>query len=133
MREAVGGYRRPTLQTQISSARSALRAAGIGLVVEDAADLLPPEQDALLAWCLREAVTNVVRHSGAKKCEVRLSRSDGLARLDVSDDGRGAISLDGGYGLAGMRERVELLGGTVQVGPENGAGLHLHVTVPQLA
>ncbi len=133
VREAVAGYRRPTLQAEISSARSALRAAGIGLVVEDAVGPLPPEQDGVLAWCLREAVTNVVKHSGAKKCEVRLSRFNGSARLDVSDDGRGATALDGGSGLAGMRERVGLVAGTIRVEPENGGGLHLHVTVPQPA
>jgi two-component system, NarL family, sensor histidine kinase DesK len=132
VREAVAGYRGPTLQAEISSARTALRAAGIGLRVEDAAGALPLEQDGVLAWCLREAVTNVVKHSGAKKCEVRLTRDDGHATLDVSDDGSGAASLDGGSGLAGMRERVELVGGTMRVGAENGGGLHLQVTVPKL-
>ena len=133
VRDAVEGYRRPTLQAEISSARAALRSAGINLLVEGELEPLPPEQDGVLAWCLREAVTNVVKHSGAKKCEVRLTRDDGHATLDVSDDGRGAPSLDGGSGLAGMRERVELVGGTMRVGAENGGGLHLQVTVPQLA
>src|SRR5262245_25728918 len=133
VREAVAGYRQATLQAEISSARTALRAAGIGLLVEDAVGHLPPEQDGVLAWCLREAVTNVVKHSGARKCEVRLSRDDGAALLDVRDDGRGAISLNGGSGLAGMRERVSLVGGSVKVGPENGGGLHLQVSVPSPA
>ncbi|HEX2681295.1 MAG TPA: sensor histidine kinase, partial [Candidatus Dormibacteraeota bacterium] len=133
VREAVAGYRQASLQTEISSARTALRAAGIGLLVEDSAGSLPAEQDGVLAWCLREAVTNVVKHSGARKCEVRLSRADGSARLEVSDDGRGATSLDGGSGLAGMRERVETVGGTLAVGSENGGGLRLQVSVPQPA
>ena len=131
VREAVAGYRRPTLQAEISSARSALRAAGIGLLVEDKVGDLPPEQDGVLAWCLREAVTNVVKHSGAQRCEVRIFRDDGLTRLDVSDDGHGAALLNGGSGLAGMRERVELVGGTMKV--ESNAGLHVRVAVPQPA
>ncbi|HKV86375.1 MAG TPA: sensor histidine kinase [Candidatus Dormibacteraeota bacterium] len=131
VREAVAGYRRPTLQAEISSARSALRAAGIGLLVEDKVGDLPPEQDGVLAWCLREAVTNVVKHSGAQRCEVRIFRDDGLTRLDVSDDGHGAALLNGGSGLAGMRERVELVGGTMKV--ESDAGLHVRVSVPQPA
>ena len=131
VRETAAGYRRATLQAEISSARRALRAAGIGLLVEDALGALPPEPDGVLAWCLREAVTNVVKHSGAKTCEVRLTRDNGQARLDVNDDGRGATSLQGGSGLAGMRERVELVGGTLRVGSVNGGGLQLHVTVPQ--
>ena len=133
VREAIAGYRRPTLLAEISTARTALLAAGIGLLVEDNVGLLAPEQDSVLAWCLREAVTNVVRHSGAKKCEVRLTRVNGSASLEVVDDGRGAASFNGGSGLAGMRERVELVGGTMRVGSVNGSGLHLLVSVPQPA
>lgn len=130
VREAVAGYRQATLQAEISSARSALAAAGIGLLVEDTVGTLPPEQDGVLAWCLREAVTNVLKHSGAKRCEVHVARVDGTAQLDVKDDGKGAISLNGGSGLVGMRERVSLVGGTIEVGPENAGGLRVHVTVP---
>ena len=129
LREAVAGYRRATLQAEISSARSALRAAGIGLVVEDTVGPLPPDQDGVLAWCLREAVTNVVRHSGAKRCEVRLSRENGSAMLAVEDDGVGATSLTRGNGLVGMRERVGLVGGRLDVTGGDG-GLRLHVSVP---
>ncbi|HET9782117.1 MAG TPA: sensor histidine kinase [Candidatus Dormibacteraeota bacterium] len=131
VREAVAGYRRPTLQAEISSARSALRAAGIGLLVEDKVGTLPPEQDGVLAWCLREAVTNVVKHSGAHRCEVRIFRVDGVARLEVSDDGQGAETFTSGSGLEGMRERVSLVGGSMNV--ESNGGLHLHVSVPQPA
>ena len=131
VREAVAGYRRPTLQAEISSARNALRAAGIGLIVQDNVGELAPEQDGVLAWCLREAVTNVVKHSGAKRCEVRIFRDDGLARLEVSDDGHGAQSLNGGSGLAGMRERVAMVGGSMHV--ESNSGLQVRVSVPQPA
>ena len=130
VREAVAGYRRPTLQTEIASARHALRAAGIGLLVEDRVGVLAPEKDGVLAWCLREAVTNVLRHSGARKCEVRLSQANGTVNLEVADDGRGAGTFNGGSGLAGMRERVDLVGGSMRVGSENGGGLHLEVSVP---
>lgn len=133
VRDTVAGYRLPTLQAEISSARTALRAAGIGMMVEDQLGALPPEQDGVLAWCLREAVTNVVKHSGAKRCEVRLERLDGAANLEVSDDGRGTTSLNGGSGLAGMRERVSLVGGSVDVSPEKGGGLRIRVSVPQPA
>jgi two-component system sensor histidine kinase DesK len=131
VREAVAGYRQPTLQAEISSARNALRAAGIGLVVEDKVGTLTSEQDGVLAWCLREAVTNVVKHSGAKRCDVRIFRDDGLAQLDVSDDGHGAETLNGGSGLAGMRERVALVGGSMKV--ESNSGMHVRVSLPQPA
>ncbi len=128
VREAVSGYRRPTLPGEISSARAALRAAGITFVVTDRLGPLPPDKDAVLAWCLREAVTNVVKHSGAARCELSLARDDGQATMSVSDDGRGATSLIGGSGIAGMRERAELAGGTVAV--NGGPGLRVLVTVP---
>lgn len=133
LRDAVTGYRRPTLAGEVSSARSALRSAGIAFAVDDRLGTVPQEQDAVLAWCLREAVTNVVKHSGATRCSVQLSRDDGLVRLAVEDDGVGATSFDGGTGLAGMRERVEGAGGTVEIatGADRKArGLQLRVAIP---
>jgi len=130
LREAVAGYRRPTLQAEISSARTALRAAGIDFTVDDRLGPLPAAQDSVLAWCVREAVTNVLKHSGARRCTVRLTRADGLARMQVTDDGRGAESLAGGSGLVGIRERIELAGGTVEALPGHGRGFELIVAVP---
>src|SRR5579883_2705966 len=78
IREAVSGYRRPTLAVETASARTALEAAGIAFDLDPALAAgarvpgLDPEAEAALAWCLREAVTNVVRHSGATRCSVRL-------------------------------------------------------------
>lgn len=99
IREAVSGYRRPTLAVETASARTALEAAGIAFELDTAlaactsARKLDPEAEAALAWCLREAVTNVVRHSGATRCSVRLieARVDGdtTVTLEVTDDGDG--------------------------------------------
>jgi two-component system sensor histidine kinase DesK len=130
VREAVAGYRRASLAAEISSARSALRSAGIGFSVEDQLDELAAEPDAVLAWCLREAVTNVVKHSHAARCEVRLTRSNGVVTMRVADDGRGTTSLDGGNGLVGMRERLEVVGGKVDVDSSDGRGLRLQVEIP---
>ena len=128
VREAVTGYRTPTLPGEISSARAALRSAGIAFVVTDQLGTVPPEKDAVLAWCLREAVTNVVKHSGAARCDLRLSRENGQVLMSVTDDGRGSSTLNGGSGIAGMRERVELAGGTVNI--HSNGGLQVLVTVP---
>ena len=131
VREAASGYRRPSLSMEIGNARNALRAAGISLLVEDTLGRVAAEQDSVLAWCLREGVTNVLKHSGAKKCVLRLSRSDGSATLELIDDGRGAASLDGGgTGLIGLRERVELAGGKFEVGSEPEAGVRIRVILP---
>jgi two-component system sensor histidine kinase DesK len=130
VREAAAGYRRPSLSMEIGNARSALRAAGIGLRVEDSLGRVAAEQDSVLAWCVREGVTNVLKHSGAEKCVLKLSRENGNARLEVIDDGRGAATLDGGIGLIGLRERVELAGGRFDIGPEPAGGLRLRVILP---
>jgi len=129
LREAVTGYRQATLPSEISSARATLRSAGIAFSVDDRVGRISGESDSVLAWCLREAVTNVVKHSGARRCDLSLSRENGLVHLSIADDGRGASSLDGGHGLAGMRERVSRAGGSVSV---NGAGhgVTVEVTVP---
>ena len=131
VREAAAGYRRPSLSMEIGNARNALRAAGIGLLVEDTLGRVAAEQDSGLAWCLREGVTNVLKHSGAKKCVLRLSRVDGNATLELVDDGRGAAALDGGgVGLIGLRERVEVAGGKFEVGTEPEAGVCLRLILP---
>lgn len=131
VREAASGYRRPSLSMEIGNARNALRAAGIGLLVEDTLGRVAAEQDSVLAWCLREGVTNVLKHSGAKTCVLRLTRADGGATLELVDDGRGAASLEGGgVGLIGLRERVELAGGKCEVGSEPEAGVHIRVILP---
>jgi two-component system, NarL family, sensor histidine kinase DesK len=131
VREAAAGYRRPSLSMEIGNARSALRAAGIGLRVEDTLGRVAAEQDSVLAWCVREGVTNVLKHSGAEKCQLRLSREDRNASLEIVDDGRGAATLDGGgIGLVGLRERVELAGGKFDVKSGPTGGLRLRVVLP---
>ena len=71
---------------------------------------MPTEKRELFAWAVREGVTNVIRHSGAKRCTVRLT-SDAA---EVVDDGQGPrADRIGGSGLLGLRERASALGGTV--------------------
>jgi two-component system sensor histidine kinase DesK len=116
---------------EVGSARNALRAAGIELVVDDTLGRVAAEQDSVLAWCLREGVTNVLKHSGAQTVVLRLARTDGSAILELVDDGRGSATFDaGGVGLIGLRERVELAGGRFDVATEPEAGVRLRVTLP---
>jgi two-component system, NarL family, sensor histidine kinase DesK len=93
IREAVSGYRRPTLAIEVITARNALDAAGIRLDDDPGLTLrsgtFDADAEAVLAWCLREAVTNVIRHSGAKNCRIRLTEHPGELSLEVSDDGHG--------------------------------------------
>jgi two-component system sensor histidine kinase DesK len=181
VREALSGYRRPTLAVESITARAALEAAGItvhddttltlalspggaprpaararpglpdgscGELTDDAAGQgeLDPDGEAALAWCLREAVTNVVRHSGARNCWLTLSRVGGAFIFEARDDGRGladpasrnvragagvleAIDGRGDHaGLRGMSERLSAVGGRLEIRPGN--GFCLIATVP---
>jgi two-component system sensor histidine kinase DesK len=138
IREAISGYRRPTLAVEIITARAALEAAGIAS--HDEADLtllsgtFDPDAEAALAWCLREAVTNVVRHSGARTCRIGLTRQRGTLTLEVRDDGHGHVGAEpSGTGLRGMSERLCAVGGSLELRPAGSPGFRLIATVPATA
>jgi two-component system sensor histidine kinase DesK len=152
IREAVSGYRRPTLAIEVITARNALEAAGIGLDDDPELTLrsgtFDPDTEAVLAWCLREAVTNVIRHSRARHCRIRLLERPGEFSLEVTDDGHGFVgphdqdpaspeyrpdSPDSstGSGLRGVSERLSAVGGSLSLGPATpGHGFRLIATVP---
>jgi two-component system sensor histidine kinase DesK len=75
---------------------------------------------------VREGVTNVVRHSGARACTVRITPSS----VEVLNDGAVAAPMTEGSGLAGLRERVVAAGGTLAAGPVDGGGFRLYAEVP---
>ncbi|MFJ3927960.1 sensor histidine kinase [Streptomyces sp. NPDC090022] len=138
VREAVTGYRRATLPGELAGARTALAAAGVAaeLPLEAPPDL-PRAAEEALAWSLRESVTNVVRHSGARRCEVTLGVRQTLAgpvaELTVTDDGAAAgtgAQPPRGNGLTGLAERLAAVGGSLTAGPERGRGFRLTAHVP---
>ncbi|MEU6574378.1 histidine kinase [Streptomyces sp. NPDC046805] len=120
VREAVSGYRRPRMATELAGAQVALAAAGVTAQMPAEADLadVPEDSESALAWVLREAITNVVRHSGAGRCTVELLRRQTLdgsvLELAVEDDGSGGSGGGPGNGLTGLAERLETVGGTLE-------------------
>lgn len=151
VREAVGGWRRPKLSVELAAARTALAAADIACEApaEPPAGLGPDEEGAL-GWALREAVTNVVRHSGATTCRITLDERLGGTgrrelRLTVHDNGpgpgtprpgearsadaRSAHARSGGHGLTGLAERLALADGDLTAAPA-APGWTLTATVP---
>ncbi|MFE2376974.1 sensor histidine kinase [Streptomyces sp. NPDC059398] len=138
VREAVTGYRRPTLPGELAGARTALAAAGITAdvpaeVPEDfRAGELDEDREAALAWALREGITNVVRHSAARHCTVTLGSRQTLdgrrVELVVRDDGRNATAGPHGNGLTGLAERLAKAGGTLDT--QAGPGFTLTARVP---
>ena len=129
VREAVSGYRQPTLSAELAGAREALTAAGIEYRVDQDHVPLPPAVEAVMAWTVREGVTNVMRHSQAKRCSVRIINKDEKATVEVIDDGRGGTP-DAGSGLRGLEERVRERGGTVTAEALPHEGFRLRVTLP---
>lgn len=117
IREAVTGYREGSLTAELARARDTLTTASIDPLVRLSGPLLEPEAETLLGWVVRESVTNVVRHSGASRCEIALTGAAGHARLTITDDGRGPGEPPGppGSGLRGLSER--LAGRHAGVGP----------------
>lgn len=129
VRQAVSGDYIPSLAAELAAAPTVLRAAGIAARVSTTDEPINPAHRAALAWALREAVTNVVRHSGAHTCWIVLQSADGLTRLEVGDDGRGPSDGASGTGLEGLRQRIETLGGTLQVGRGEAGGFRLLVVL----
>ncbi len=132
VRQAVRGYRTGSLAEEFARARSTLETAGIRAECElpqapSALRELSPAQETVLALVTREAVTNVVRHSGAGLCQLRLERSRNYYRLEIADNGRGGTQ-DEGNGLRGMRERLEALGGAME--RDVSRGTRLTATLP---
>ena len=110
VRRAVEGYRDITLPGELIRARVALRAAEIEAELPNSTEDVPSELRELFAWTVREGVTNVIRHSHARRCEVRLTATS----AEVRDDGTATPSPSGhGSGLAGLRERATDVGATV--------------------
>jgi two-component system, NarL family, sensor histidine kinase DesK len=134
VRAAVVGYRQPVLRHELDAARQLLDAAGIGVTIECAEPALTPALDGLFAWTVREAVTNVIRHSGARRCDIQVSNDGTRARLMVVDDGRASVGAtpNAGSGLAGLAERVAVHGGTIEAGPRADGGFAVAITAPAI-
>jgi two-component system, NarL family, sensor histidine kinase DesK len=120
VRDAIRGYRSHGLLAELARAKSTLETAGLTVECDAAASVnIPAMQESILSLAVREAVTNIVRHAHARTCRMRLEQQNGSCRLQISDDGRGCNGNEGN-GLRGMRERVEMVGGTLQRIGESG-------------
>jgi two-component system sensor histidine kinase DesK len=138
VRAAVSGYRRTRLSAELAGAQVALTAAEVTPDVPADPDLtdltdVPEESETALAWALREAVTNVVRHSGATRCTIELLRRQTLdgpvLELSVEDNGSGGSGKGPGNGLTGLTERLQKAGGTLEAGVTK-RGFRLVARVP---
>ena len=132
VREAIRGYRSDGIFAELARARAALETAGVSVECDADTVQLSPMQESVLSLALREAVTNVVRHAEARRCNVSLKRNQSLCTLEVADDGCGAAGPEGN-GLRGMRERLEALGGSLRLLTSNGTRLIIDLPLASAA
>jgi two-component system sensor histidine kinase DesK len=131
VREAVTGYRSRRFAAELEGARTALSDAGIAVAIREEGAPLPPETDALFGWAVREGVTNVIRHSRARRCDIVVHRLDDLATLEIRDDGAGPGAAAGsGNGLRGLSERLTAAGGALRAEPGAAGGFQVVATLP---
>ncbi|NUT41826.1 MAG: sensor histidine kinase [Thermoactinospora sp.] len=161
VRQAVAGYRAPSLSEELDKASRSLGLAGIRLEVTPAQEPIPAETEVVLAWVVREGATNVLRHgAGARRCWVRLwvdgievrddgngvadghAGSGGASTADQGDGhdaggepasraGQGLTAHGPGTGLQGLAERVASAGGRLEVGAPPEGGYRLRVWIPE--
>jgi two-component system sensor histidine kinase DesK len=128
VRDAIRGYRSKGLAAELAQAKTTLETAGLTVQCDAASTVkLPAVQESVLSLVVREGVTNVVRHAQARSCRLRLEQHNGTCSLEIEDDGLGSNGEEGN-GLRGMRERVEMLGGTLL--RDTRSGTKLTITVP---
>lgn len=143
VREAVTGYREGSLAAELDGARSVLGAASVELAVHRSGPPLAASAEVLLGWVVREAVTNVVRHSDATHCEITVESGEEHVRLRVSDDGSAGHAAPAsstgtgtagtgrtGTGLKGLTERLAAAGGSLAAGPAPGRGFLVEAELP---
>ncbi len=128
VRSAVTGFRAADLAAELASAHLLLESSHVHLRYSPPPGM-PAWIEAGLAMVLREAATNIARHAQANEAAITIHSDAAAVTMDVVDDGRGGVSANGN-GLAGMRERVAALGGTLEIESPRGQGTRLKVRIP---
>jgi two-component system sensor histidine kinase DesK len=131
VRAALAGMNHAGLARELEASRSALQAAQIGCDVTGEELAERAANGAVLAMALREAVTNVIRHAGARHCRIVLAEQDGSVSVTVIDDGQGGRFREGA-GLTGMRARLAAAGGWLSIHVD-GSGTRIAAAIPATA
>lgn len=132
MREIVSDLRLVSLQEEVDAAQQRLNEAGIVIELEQqAASIKDSSKETMLAYILKEAVTNVIRHSGAAMCKIRVIVSENELHLEVEDNGSfNSSAWQEGNGMNGIRKRVRLMDGSVDFRASQSGGFHMTVNIP---
>lgn len=134
VRELVSNMRAITIAEELIQVQEILEAAEISYHHQGLTDLsaIPPLSQNIVSMCLREAVTNVVKHSKAKNCSITILKTSENVRFIVKDDGIGLSNKStNGNGLKGMEERLTLIDGTLTLNTQKGTNLEMKVPIIQ--
>jgi two-component system sensor histidine kinase DesK len=129
VRNAVSGIRSTALSAELLAATALLEAQGVKVKCETENVKLPHDRETALALSLREATTNIRRHSGASGVTIRVRKDPTEVVVEVADNGRGGRIVPGN-GLNGMRERLGSVGGSLSLASNQDGGTLLRATVP---
>jgi two-component system sensor histidine kinase DesK len=132
VRNAVSGIRSTALSAELLAATALLEAQGVKVKCETENVKLPHDHETALALSLREAATNIQRHSGASGVTIRVRKEPNEVVVEVADNGRGGRIVPGN-GLNGMRERLGGVGGTLSLTSSGDGGTLLRASVPLAA
>ncbi len=122
-----------SLRSEAQGAAALLGAAGIDARVDLDLPGLPPAVEAVLAWTVREGVTNVLRHSQARACQITAGRHDGYVWLEIGNDGvRTPAGTGRGSGLTGLAERARALSGSASAERTRDGRFRLRVEIPEI-
>ncbi|MEC1354649.1 sensor histidine kinase [Bacillus sonorensis] len=136
VRELVSDMKTTAIAEELIHIQQILRAAEMTFRYDGDSDFskVPPVTQNIVSMCIREAATNIVKHSRATHCTISISQSDEKMSIIVKDDGMGIDQKKPfGNGLRGMKERLALIDGTLDVSTHNGAVLHITVPIVKKA
>ncbi len=129
VRSAVSGIRAADLAAELASAQLLLESSRVHVDYDQPPADLPQETERAFSLVLREAATNIARHAEASAAKVEFRREQASFHMLISDNGRGGIDGDGN-GLRGMRERMQAIGGTLQLSSPRRGGTRLIMQAP---
>ncbi|MEJ3659139.1 histidine kinase [Actinomycetes bacterium KLBMP 9759] len=130
VRTVASTYRELPLDRELGAVRSTLSAAGVSVTVRRDRTAVPSPVGTLLATVLREAATNVLRHSRAQRCDIVLAGEGDRVVLDVGNDGVAAVAGPGGGALDALSRRAAAVGGTLDAGPDGPGRFRVRVELP---
>ncbi|OIU70511.1 sensor histidine kinase [Rossellomorea aquimaris] len=133
-RKLVSDMQTVCLSDEVIQASTMLESAGLDVQVEERADDIPPVIGKILGLCLRECVTNVLKHSQADRCRIILHNSTGSYILEVEDNGRGLeeMNVQKGSGLFGMKERLAMIEGRLDIESVSEGGVKVTINIPMV-